>query len=108
MNVSPKVCPRPGILKTLKKYLLNKCCLATELNGSYMTAQDTALMRNIAIGNVETIKDHGPSFLAINIMGPSLQMGSDIKTGEIFTMLKSIQTWLLLKSKNDFFSNNFF
>ena len=33
--------------------------MATELNGSVMTAQDSILMRDAATGNVETIKDHG-------------------------------------------------
>ena len=33
------------------------------------------------------------------MLGPSLEMSGDIKTGEIFTVLKSIQRWPLLKVK---------
>lgn len=92
------------MLKILKKCLLNKCCLAVEQNGHDVTAQDTALMRDTAGGRAETVKDHG-SFSSKKITGPFLEMGNDINTGEIFTVLKIIQGWPLLKSKNDFFPN---
>lgn len=37
-------------------------------------------------------------------MGPSLEMGSDVKTGEIFTVLTIIQEWATTRwQKNDFF-----
>lgn len=59
MKVFPHSCSRPGALTILKNCLWDKHCLATELNGSVMTAQDSILMRDAATGNVETIKDHG-------------------------------------------------
>lgn len=48
-----------------------------------MVVQDTALMRDTLTGNMETIIDHGPFFLSKKITHPSLEMGSEMKTGEV-------------------------